>query len=152
MKFLVDTMLGSLARWLRFLGYDTSYPEVLEDRDLVARAKAEGRIILTRDKTVAKARDVRVIYINSEHTDAQLKQVIECLALKIDDDKLLTRCAECNTILVAVDKLSVRNKVPPGVYARNDDYWYCKVCDKYYWQGTHCQKIMETIDKFRAYT
>jgi len=33
-KLLCDHMLGSLARWLRFMGYDTAYPEPGPDRAL----------------------------------------------------------------------------------------------------------------------
>ena len=40
MKLLCDQMLGSLARWLRFMGYDTAYPEPGPDRTLIERARA----------------------------------------------------------------------------------------------------------------
>ncbi len=54
MKLLCDHMLGSLARWLRLMGYDTAYPEPGPDRDLIDRARKEGRILLTRDKELAE--------------------------------------------------------------------------------------------------
>ena len=50
MKFLVDSMLGRLAKWLRILGYDTLYFSSLDDNDLVRIARAEGRMVLTRDR------------------------------------------------------------------------------------------------------
>ena len=53
MKLLCDHMLGSLARWLRFMGYDTAYPEVGPDRTLIERVRSEDRILLTRDKELA---------------------------------------------------------------------------------------------------
>jgi uncharacterized protein with PIN domain len=34
-RFVVDVMLGSLARWLRRLGYDTDYVNDRDDRELV---------------------------------------------------------------------------------------------------------------------
>ena len=40
MKLLCDHMLGSLARWLRFMGYDTAYPPPGPDRELVDRLSA----------------------------------------------------------------------------------------------------------------
>lgn len=43
-------MLGRLARWLRVLGYDTLYDDAIEDADLVRRAIADGRFVLTRDR------------------------------------------------------------------------------------------------------
>ncbi|MEM3209784.1 MAG: Mut7-C RNAse domain-containing protein, partial [Saccharolobus sp.] len=30
-KFVVDTMLGKVARWLRIMGYDVTYSNKLED-------------------------------------------------------------------------------------------------------------------------
>ena len=49
MKFLADAMLGKLTRWLRMLGQDVEYSTKLSDDELLASAKAEGRILLTRD-------------------------------------------------------------------------------------------------------
>ena len=40
-RFAADAMLGRLARWLRVLGYDTSYDESLADTVLVQLAAAE---------------------------------------------------------------------------------------------------------------
>ena len=53
MKFLCDAMLGRLARWLRITGYDTELATTEADTDLVERADREGRILLTRDKSVS---------------------------------------------------------------------------------------------------
>ena len=47
-RFLVDSMLGTLAKWLRILGYDTEYDACLNDNKLVRLARGEGRILLTR--------------------------------------------------------------------------------------------------------
>ena len=41
-RFLCDHMLGSLARWLRFLGYDTLYPEAMDDK--IGRASCRERV------------------------------------------------------------------------------------------------------------
>jgi hypothetical protein len=49
-RFSADVMLGRLARWLRVLGHDTAYETDVDDPDLVARADAEGRVLLTRDR------------------------------------------------------------------------------------------------------
>jgi len=47
-RFVVDTMLGRLARWLRAMGYDTLYPGQCADRQLLRLARAEDRILAER--------------------------------------------------------------------------------------------------------
>ena len=43
-------MLGTLAKWLRILGYDTLFDPDLDDNQLVRLARAEDRVLLTRDR------------------------------------------------------------------------------------------------------
>lgn len=52
-------MLGGLARWLRILGLDAHYDPELDDPELVDRAVAEDRLILTRDAQLVERRDAR---------------------------------------------------------------------------------------------
>lgn len=44
-------MLGALARWLRVLDVDIAYEPALDDPEPVQRTVAEGRTILTRDRS-----------------------------------------------------------------------------------------------------
>ena len=39
MKFLLDSMLGKLARWLRMLGHDVTYTVKLDDSALLELGK-----------------------------------------------------------------------------------------------------------------
>ena len=52
-RFSLDEMLGSLAKWLRIMGYDALYLRDLNDGEILRRAEEEGRILLTRDKELA---------------------------------------------------------------------------------------------------
>ncbi len=150
MKFLADHMLGSLARWLRFLGFDCAYPQVLPDRELKAIAQKEKRILLTRDKELAKAKGIEVLYIQSVDLDEQLVQLLTTYNLTATD--VLSRCGGCNSRLAKVKKESVEGKVPAKVYAWKDEYWECPTCNKYYWQGTHFQGIKAKIDALERKT
>ena len=47
-------MLGKLARWLRLLGYDSSYYRDIEDKKLLELAKINDRVLITRDKEVVQ--------------------------------------------------------------------------------------------------
>ena len=46
LKFITDGMLGKLTRWLRLLGHDVEYANNTEDKELMAMAKKEERILL----------------------------------------------------------------------------------------------------------
>ena len=69
MKFIVDGMLGRLAKWLRILGYDTAYFPHLDDNQLVRLARAEGRLLLTRDRGLARRRGLQYLLIESDHLE-----------------------------------------------------------------------------------
>ena len=148
MKFLADNMLGSLARWLRFLGFDTAYPDVLTDKDLKELARQENRVLLTRDKELSKAKDIAVVYIESIDLKEQLVQVVANYNLKITS--AFSRCSLCNSLLDPVDKKEVEGKVPEKVFNLQDEYWECQKCKKFYWQGTHYQGIKKKLEELEG--
>jgi uncharacterized protein with PIN domain len=150
MRFCADHMLGSLARWLRFLGFDCAYPDVLPDKELVILVKKEDRTLLTRDRELAKSKHINALYIESTDLDEQLAQVIKNFKLKITNP--FSRCSACNSILTEVGKSQVEGKVPEKVFSRQDEFWWCQKCDKYYWHGTHFQGIKSKIEQLERKT
>ena len=150
MKFIADHMLGSLARWMRFFGFDTLYPKVLPDKELIALAKKESRALLTRDKDLANVKDIDALYIQSTDLEEQLIQVMTSFNLKITE--AFSRCALCNSTLIKVDKSLVLGKVPEKVYNWQKEFWMCEKCSKYYWQGTHFKGIKEKIQMLERKT
>jgi uncharacterized protein with PIN domain len=150
MKFLADHMLGSLARWLRFFGFDTVYPDVLDDKKLKECAKRENRFLLTRDKDLANARGIEVLYIKSIELEEQLVQVLSEYNLKIES--ALSRCSLCNNVLISVEKSEVSGKVPERVYEVHNEFLKCEKCSKFYWEGTHFQKIKKKIKELEGKT
>ena len=104
MKFIVDGMLGRLAKWLRILGYDTAYFPHLDDNQLVRLARAEGRLLLTRDRGLAHRRGLQRLLIESDHLEEQLGQVLAELTLT--GGQPFSRCPVCNTLLQKVEKLN----------------------------------------------
>jgi uncharacterized protein with PIN domain len=150
MRFLADHMLGSLARWMRFFGFDCSYPEVLPDKEMVDIAKNEGRIILTRDRDLANRKNVKTLYIESTDLEKQLIQVLKTFDLKITDP--FTRCSVCNSVLIEVKKAEVEGKVPERVFVWQEEFLMCEHCQKYYWQGTHFRGIKDKLEKLEGKT
>ena len=147
MKFLVDAMLGRLAKWLRIMGYDTAYFRQVEDHDLVRIARAEGRTLLTRDRELTRRKGVTSLFVQSDKFEEQVRQLLRDVGLKTDRD--YSRCALCNTLLRPVDKEQVKDRVPPYVLRRHLYFSLCPECDKVYWRGTHWQRMQQRIEELR---
>ena len=140
MKFVCDRMLGTLARWMRLFGFDVQYPEEMSDKELAELAHAEGGILLTRDKMLAAGKQ-DVLLIKSDVWEEQYAQVSKKFDLRIDNP--MSRCSLCNEPINEVTKQDVEGRIPERVYERQDEFWHCPKCDKYYWKGTHWDGIME---------
>ena len=148
-KFLADSMLGRLAKWLRIFGYDTTYVACSKDSFLILTARKENRILLTRDTRLIQKRNIcDFLFIKSDHWDEQLVEIIKGLKLNIQlNSHLFSRCSICNTPTLTVDKKNIQPYVPPYVFRSNSDFVYCPFCNKYYWKGTHWKKMNQKIKK-----
>jgi uncharacterized protein with PIN domain len=148
MKFLCDQMLGTLAKWLRIYGLDTIYAtDDLDDNKLIEIAKKENRILITRDiQLIYKSRreNIKSIKVTEKNIDEQLNQVLK--KFKIDKEFFLSRCLLCNSLVREVNKNDVKNKVPNRIFKNNENFWYCKKCDKIYWQGSHFKNMIQKIN------
>jgi len=145
MKFVVDCMLGKLAKWLKILGFDVVYFNRAEDDALLALARTEGRWLLTRDHRLQdRARDISVLLIASERWEEQLSQVLEELDLRRFVNPY-SRCIDCNVRLKALSKRRVKNLVAPFVYERATSFAICPACGRVYWQGTHFEDMERKV-------
>jgi hypothetical protein len=141
-KFVADAMLGKLARWLRYLGYDAVY--MREDDAAVAyRARAEDRVLLTRDHGLARRRGLRVILVSSGVLEAQLRQVIDQVGLP--PEGTAPRCMACNVPVVSVSQVVAAKQVPAYVARTHTCFDQCPECGKIYWRGTHRQGMEDLI-------
>jgi uncharacterized protein len=147
-KFVLDVHLGTLARYLRMIGFDTSYKNNYNDDEIVDVSLKEKRTILTRDKGILKRSAVTHGYwIRNQNPGLQLKEVAERFDLK-KQIREFERCLECNSRLVKIDKEKILDRLPLKVRQRQNNFWYCKNCDNIYWRGTHFEKMKEIINKF----
>ena len=138
-------MLGRLARWLRVLGFDTAYDAALDDPELVARAEAEDRVLLTRDRRLLRElRPTAALEIRSDVPLEQLRQVVEVLALA-PPGALFTRCLLCNDVLADVPDAERNTLLPerardlPGAVRR------CPRCGRVYWHGSHARRMGRAV-------
>jgi uncharacterized protein with PIN domain len=146
-KFLCDAMLGSLARWLRFFGFDSVFLEPgPEDRLLSEHARVEGRWLLTKDRELASA-GPRTVLVRADDLDDQLIEVFTRLGLQPDATLERARCSECNGNLEDVSKEEVAEVVPPHVLATAPRFRRCSGCRRVYWPGSHGDNILQRMEK-----
>jgi uncharacterized protein with PIN domain len=139
-------MLGSLARWLRFFGFDTVFLEPgPEDRALAEQARAEGRWLLTRDCELASA-GPRTMLIRTDGLVDQLLEVFGRLGLRPDATLENARCSECNGELEEVAREEVAEVTPPHVLATAPRFRRCSGCRRVYWPGSHSDKILHRME------
>jgi len=145
-RFIADCMLGTLAKRLRMLGYDTLYFNEISDDKLVRIANEEKRVILTRDSGLIKRKAaINHILIDSDDLDEQLRQVKSRAGITADNALILSRCVSCNTELRRAHKKEVIGKVPPFVFLKHSNFHYCRECDKYYWGGSHIDHLRRKL-------
>jgi uncharacterized protein with PIN domain len=144
-RFVVDRMLGRLARWLRVLGHDVAYGAHLGGRTAVGCARRDGRVLLTRDTRLL--RDPHLpphLFITSDRFRDQLREVAGHFALGTGDR--FRRCLECNQLLEEVSREQARDRVPPYVWAAAARFLRCAHCARLYWPATHQEHMRRELE------
>jgi len=151
MTFIVDCMLGKLAKWLKILGFDVLFFPVAEDDELLAIARRDGRTLLTRDRALlGRAKGLAKLLIESETWEDQVRQVLDGFDLR-KQIRPLSRCLECNKTLSSLSKSQAANLVTPFVLEHAESFAACPSCGRVYWPGTHFSdmqtKLAEILKK-----
>jgi uncharacterized protein with PIN domain len=144
-RFSADAHLGRLARALRMLGFDTFWANDIGDAALAARAVAERRILLTRDRQLLLRRDLtHACHVPSGKTGEQLAYLVKRLQL-CSRIRPFRRCLVCNAQVCSLPAAVARTRVPPAVARTAAEFWHCTGCNKVYWRGSHWQAMWERI-------
>ncbi len=145
-QFIADAMLGRLARWLRFLGFDTLYYPDIPDNNLIKIAREQNRCILTRDTRLVKIKGLKdYVLISSNDSFQQLLELIEKLQLK--QFNLFSRCVACNGQLVKIsDKSEIKDTIPEFVFLNYTIFSRCRNCGRIFWEGSHPKKFKEKLN------
>ncbi|MFE0626494.1 Mut7-C RNAse domain-containing protein [Streptomyces sp. NPDC058864] len=143
--YLLDVHLGKLARRMRVLGLDTAYGNDLDDVTLVARANAEGRVLLTRDRGLLARRALRRgAYVRGDRADEQLADVLDRFAPPLAP---WTRCTACNGVLVPVAKDEIAHLLEPGTRRTQEVFARCADCARIYWRGAHRGRLDSLVER-----
>jgi hypothetical protein len=155
-KFLCDVMAAGLARQLRLWGVDAEAVEAADKaqrhavhRQLVERAEAEARVILTRDVAFLRRNlSDSAYHVRANTKREQLKEVVAAFNLPVGEAALLSRCARCNGQFlerpVAREALPEGHGVPAAVVERRQEFWVCSRadCRAVYWQGSMFERAI----------
>ena len=143
-KFIADSMLGKLAKWLRIIGCDCDFTphDKRDTRLMLLEARSPGTVLLTRDtRLLAHEDEVRIIMFREQHWRDQLKRLLKELALTPDEKDFFTRCTICNEPLREISRAEAVASVPARTAEHDYKFYRCPSCAKLYWPGTHLDGV-----------
>ena len=156
MLFIVDAMLGNVAKKLRLLGFDSTYFSDIDDSDLLEKAKNENRIIISKDSNLiqqAKKNKIPSIHISKEDEIEQFLEILKTIPLEFDVISGDTaRCPKCNSETSSISKSSLENKISQRIIEYHEKFWKCNGCDQIYWEGTHIKNLQSFVEKINSLT
>ena len=146
MRFLTDRNLGKLTKWLRAIGYDTEIYSGIIGRAFLREGAEQGRIVLTRRRDMASRNFMgRMYVVSSDTVHEQLREVIKEYSLNLNPDTCFSICLICNQPLAEIEKLAVRDRVPPYVFQTQMTFSFCRRCSKIFWAGTHKERMLHYL-------
>lgn len=149
-RFVLDTHLGQLARYLRLLGFDTLYRNDFTDRELARISAEEHRILLTRDVGILKRSEVtHGYYVRAMDPEDRIAEVLRRFDL-FDDIDPFRRCLRCNGVLEPIPKEEILDRLEPLTKKYYDEFKQCTACDQIYWKGSHFGRLLDFIDDLRG--
>lgn len=118
---------------------------------MLAIAKYEGRVVITRDRKLLEFRDARgrVVVLNAN----TVSECVEELSQKLELDWLhrpFTRCLLCNGLLVQANGRAWE-QVPKHSRACIAELFACEACGKVYWEGAHVRRMRTRLREWQEY-
>jgi uncharacterized protein len=150
-KFITDRMLGTLTRYLRFMGYDTTSANGLlegdkkEDTTLLAIARQEHRILLTKDAELARRGNMSALLIRSDDVMEQVQQLLDLHLVK--RRLAMSRCSLCNTELREANTCEIEKTAHAPKNWRDLSFFWCRHCEKLYWNGSHGKQLEQRVER-----
>jgi len=131
------------------MGYDAESAHSMsegnprEDTLLLRSAEREDRILLTRDRELARRGGARAVLVSSEDVLDQITVLVE--RGLIEPELRMNRCSICNALL----RPARENEISSASYApknrRDISFFWCRNCRKLYWLGSHSEHLKKRI-------
>jgi uncharacterized protein with PIN domain len=155
-RFVADRMLGTLTRYLRFMGFDVLSANTLrpgnrrEDTTLLEIARHGSRILLTRDRELARRGGEQAVLIGSEEILDQVRQLVQAGLIDPDVRLRMKRCSLCNACLRRASEEEIRSTDYAPAQREGLQFYWCPRCRKLYWMGSHGRNLSERLEEVRA--
>lgn len=147
-RFVLDSNLGRLARYLRMLGFDCLYQNDYTDKAVANISSQEHRILLTRDRILLQRKIITHGYfVRAVIPRTQVREVLFRFDL-FGLIKPFSRCSRCNGELQVVDKETIQDRLEPKTRKYYHHFLLCPSCGQIYWEGSHhehSRRLIETL-------
>lgn len=134
---------GDAAPERREFGEDVPPAVLPPDESVIKRARAENRVLLTRDADLAAVAGEALLLETHDVVD-QLQELADA-GHSLSLPETPTRCGSCNGELSGV-----RPDTQTPAYAPDPvsvEVWQCGRCGQFFWKGSHWEDVAETLSK-----
>ena len=149
-RLTLDGMLRGLGRRLRIIGYDCEFLEesVRSERDLIRLVENRERRLVTTSRHLHSLAPGRICLAPAEGLAEQVRTVVERSPIDFGRSAF-SRCALDNALLEVLTFEEAKEQLPPLVREmRPEPVLHCPACGRYYWPGTHVERIIEDFKKW----
>ena len=150
MRFLCDEMLLRLARLLRAAGYDTYLAHGGQpDAELLRLARAENRVLVTRDKRLAAQAHPRAVLVAGRGAHAEAESLAAAVPV-VWRLAPFSRCVVDNAPLREAEPGEVA-RMPEAARVRPGPFRACPDCGRLYWPGSHVRRLGERLERLAQF-
>ncbi len=147
--FVVDSMLGKLAKWLRILGFDARC-ERLDAREQIEIYQKQGFFLITRNRRWSGP--PRVFCLTANNPVEQLRELVSLAGVTPQEVRLLERCVRCNERLMETASEDALGQVPDYVFETHPSFHRCPNCERIYWRGSHPKRMVQRLEQTLGWT
>ena len=142
--FVVDSMLGKLTKWLRILGFDTDYKQLI-DQDQIEAIRRRGFLLITRNRKWSNQSGV--LYLTANDPYSQLQEVARRVPIQLHEVRLFQRCILCNDKLQEISREEASGQVPDYILETHTSFHQCQACRRVYWPGSHPKRVVQLLQR-----
>jgi len=142
---VVDLPLGGLAKWLRFCGFDAAVQRLSPGAPQNLPSPTPDTYLLTRQQAFTRFQRDDLLVLSAPDPETQLEEVIHRLQITRGQLHLLSRCGQCNEMLVSIPRDQALGLVPEHVFHSQEQFHQCPKCRQVFWPGSHQQGILARV-------